>query len=143
MSTFRLNQQLANDCLQLGRFGNSELLLFNNALLPWFILVPHTTACEIFDLESTAQAALYAEISDLGLFVRQTFKTDKINTAAIGNKVRQLHIHVVGRFENDFCWPNVVWGTSQSQPYTAAQHQQIINWLCDYCGNRFCTAAAH
>ncbi len=125
MTKFALNQQLDHDCITLGIFGNSLLLLLNNSLIPWFILVPETDACEIFDMEPESQQLLFTEINQLGKFVDQEFKTDKVNTAAIGNIVRQLHIHVVGRYEDDYCWPNVVWGSKEKKDYTEAEVQSI------------------
>lgn len=126
MANFTLNQQLDNDCITLGTFGHSLLLLLDNSLVPWFILVPRTDACEIFDMEAQEQQQLYSEINLLGKFVDREFKTDKVNIGAIGNIVRQLHIHVVGRYEDDFCWPAVVWGTEQKKSYTPAEVQSIV-----------------
>jgi len=126
MTQFALNKQLDQDCITLGTFGNSILLLLNNSLVPWFILVPDTDACEIFDMKAEAQQHLFDEINQLGKFVDSEFKTDKINTAAIGNIVRQLHIHIVGRYEDDYCWPNVVWGTKERKDYTRAEVLGIV-----------------
>jgi len=143
MTTFSLNQQLDNDCVTLGLFGSSHLLLYNNSLLPWFILVPPTEACEIFDMGPEAQQQLFAEINHLGQFVDREFNTDKVNTAAIGNIVRQLHIHVVGRYEDDFCWPNVVWGTTEKKPYSATEIQSIIARLTTKAEAHFQPASEH
>lgn len=143
MTKFSLNQQLDHDCVTLGMFGNSRLLLFNNSLVPWFILVPETQACEIFDMEVEAQQQLLTEINRLGQFVDREFNTDKVNTAAIGNIVRQLHIHVVGRYEDDFCWPNVVWGTTEKKFYTATEIQSIIARLTTKVDDYFRPASEH
>ncbi len=129
MENFTLDPRLDNDCITLGKFGTSTLLLFNNSLLPWFILVPPTTVDEVFKLSPQQQQALFDESNQLGQFISTTFNTDKINTAAIGNIVRQLHIHVVGRYVDDFCWPNVVWGNPEKQAYTNNEVQTIVDQL--------------
>jgi diadenosine tetraphosphate (Ap4A) HIT family hydrolase len=139
MEKFQLNQQLDQDCITLGTFGSSLLLLLNNSLLPWFILVPETDACELFDMEAEPQRLLIDEINQLGKFVDQEFKTDKVNIAAIGNIVRQLHIHVVGRYEDDFYWPNVVWGAKEKKDYTPQEVQSIIARLQSKLGHIFTT----
>jgi diadenosine tetraphosphate (Ap4A) HIT family hydrolase len=137
MTTFTLNQQLDHDCITLGTFGSSLLLLLDNSLVPWFILVPQTSACEIFDMEVGPQQTLFTEMTKLGKFIDREFNTDKVNTAAIGNIVRQLHIHVVGRYEDDFCWPNVVWGTTEKKAYSQAEIKSIIARLQAKAGDYF------
>jgi diadenosine tetraphosphate (Ap4A) HIT family hydrolase len=122
---FELDAQLQRDCFVLGRLDFCQLLLMNNAGVPWFILVPETTLTETFDLDASRQAMLQAEINALAAFVRASFITDKLNIATIGNIVRQLHVHVVGRRQNDYCWPGVVWGTVPPERYTDEQLAQI------------------
>jgi|LGOV01.1.fsa_nt_gb diadenosine tetraphosphate (Ap4A) HIT family hydrolase len=143
MTTFSLNQHLDNDCITLGTFGRSHLLLFNNSLVPWFILVPETEGCEIFDMKPDEQTIIFDEINQLGRFVAREFNTDKVNTAAIGNIVRQLHIHVVGRYEDDYCWPNVVWGNTEKKSYTTAEIQSIIIRLTTKVDDYFNPACEH
>ena len=121
MKDFILDPRLSQDCLVLGEMRASLLLLMKNSLVPWFILVPRRTATELFELEQDDQAALLEEINLVSRFLKEYFKVEKLNVAAIGNIVRQLHIHVIGRNAADFCWPNVVWGTKESRPYTDEQ----------------------
>ena len=118
MSNFELDQRLARDCLQLGKLKISHLLLMNNALVPWFILVPETDRIELTELSQEDQIQVLEEINLVSKFVKTNFQISKLNTAAIGNIVSQLHIHIIGRHPQDFCWPNVVWGTQQREPYT-------------------------
>ncbi|VAX09093.1 Histidine triad family protein [hydrothermal vent metagenome] len=118
MSDFTLDPRLAKDCLVLGKLNFSQLLLMNNSLVPWFILVPNTSEVEIIDLSKSEQADLQEEINRLSAFVRNNFVVSKLNIAAIGNVVSQLHIHVVGRDPADYCWPNVVWGRDECRPYS-------------------------
>ena len=108
MAGLELDSRLARDCIVLGRLDISQLLLMNNALVPWFILVPVTTETEIVDLSAQDQARLLQEINLLSGFIKENFNITKLNTAAIGNVVSQLHIHVVGRDPADYCWPDVV-----------------------------------
>ena len=117
MNDFVLDPQLREDCFVLGKFGGSQLLLMNNALVPWFILVPETEEIEWFALDSDVQQSLLSEINALSDFVNVKCSPDTLNIAMIGNKVQQMHIHVVGRHHTDYCWPGVVWGASGGEPY--------------------------
>ncbi len=144
MEPFTLNCQLQQDCIHLGTLDDSELLLYNNALIPWFILVPRTSACELFDLDETSLSRLCRAMTTLGRFIDAEYNTDKINTAAIGNIVRQLHIHVVGRYEDDFCWPGVVWGAKvDSKSYSHAEIKAVVARLNSKLGRLFTPAPQH
>jgi len=125
MENFTLDPRLAADCIVLGDMRLSRLLVLNNSLLPWFILVPRRSAIELFELESEDQLALLEEINLLSRFVKEHLGSEKLNVAAIGNIVRQMHIHVIGRKTTDFCWPNVVWGTREKIPYSAEQIETL------------------
>ena len=122
---FKLDARLAGDCLILGKLDCSLLLLMNNALVPWFILVPVTQATEIYQMPEEQQAQLLEEINLLSDFINSEFSIEKLNVAAIGNIVKQLHVHIVGRHSSDFCWPGVVWGAEQSEPYSDAEIKRI------------------
>ncbi|VAW91183.1 hypothetical protein MNBD_GAMMA22-2664 [hydrothermal vent metagenome] len=139
MNNFKLDSRLDNDCITLGKLNNSLLLLMNNALLPWFILVPITSESEIIDLPLNEQHQLHDEINLLGSFVKNNFKISKLNIAAIGNVVKQLHIHIVGRDPSDYCWPNVVWGTTEREPYSELRINEIISSLTKQIGSAFNT----
>ena len=136
MDNFELDPRLANDCLVLGKINISLLLLVNNSLLPWFILVPKTSVTEMTDLSASDQADLMEEINLLSAFIKGNFKISKLNIAAIGNIVSQLHIHIVGRDPSDFCWPNVVWGTHEREPYTDERINEITTALNEQLGDR-------
>lgn len=116
--SIELHPQLKADCYQLGYVKSSILLLHKNALIPWFILVPDTNQNEIFKLEKTQQLSVHEEINSIAHFVEQHFKADKINIATIGNIVPQLHVHIIARHTDDFCWPNPVWGQTKSGEYS-------------------------
>jgi len=129
MNEFKLDSQLENDCFVLGKLQVSQLLLMNNSLVPWFILVPEVGVTEIYQLDAEQQKQLLNEINQMSKFISDEYVTDKLNVAAIGNIVSQLHVHIVGRKKEDFCWPNVIWGTSQKQPYTDSEIEKIVEQL--------------
>jgi diadenosine tetraphosphate (Ap4A) HIT family hydrolase len=125
MEKFSLDPRLAADCIVLGEMPLSRLLLLNNSLFPWFILVPRRNAVELFELESADQLILLEEINLLSRFVKGHFGSEKLNVAAIGNIVSQMHIHVVGRKTTDCCWPGVVWGMQEKAPYAAEEIERL------------------
>jgi diadenosine tetraphosphate (Ap4A) HIT family hydrolase len=133
---FELDPRLSDDCHVIGQMDISQLLLLNNALVPWFVLVPRTSVTDLTDLSRSQQTIVLEEINLIAAFIKQSFPVSKLNIASIGNVVSQLHIHVVGRAPTDFCWPNVVWGVSEHRPYDAAQVQSIISDVRDYLGDR-------
>lgn len=137
-STFKLDARLENDCFRLGRLNNCHLLLLNNSLVPWFILVPETAHTEIYQLPQDQQIVLLDAINLLSTHINNNFKVDKLNVAAIGNIVSQLHIHIVGRHINDFCWPGVVWGAEGKQPYKPEQIETIKSQLIEQLPSAFC-----
>jgi diadenosine tetraphosphate (Ap4A) HIT family hydrolase len=122
---FELDARLQQDCFRLGQLEFCHVLLLDNAAVPWFVLVPETAVTEVCDLPVAQQQVLLQETTAVANFVRQAFVTDKLNVAAIGNIVRQLHVHVVGRSQNDYCWPGVVWGPVPPKRYTDEQLAQI------------------
>ncbi|MET0044996.1 MAG: HIT family protein, partial [Candidatus Thiodiazotropha sp. 6PLUC3] len=135
---FELDPRLATDCYLLAELELSQLLLMNNALLPWFILVPRVSCHELHQLSSEQQLILLQETNLLSHFVETNYETDKLNIAAIGNIVRQMHIHIIGRTTNDPWWPGVVWGTSQRQAYDQSQLDEIIRKLEEQLPDTLC-----
>ena len=111
MSLFRLDERLENDTLEVGVTGICRLRLMNDARWPWLVLVPmmHGVS-EMHDLPKKQQRELAQEMMITGAALKRATGCDKINTAAIGNIVRQLHIHVVARSAGDANWPGPVWG---------------------------------
>ena len=113
-----LHPRLAGDCLRIGAFPLCELLLMNDARYPWYILVPRREgAREIYELAEADQVQLLRESSWLSRAMAEALAPDKLNIAAIGNLVPQLHVHHVARFRNDAAWPAPVWGHGTSEPY--------------------------
>ena len=132
-----LDVRLENDSIYLGELNGTRLLLADNMLVTWFILVPYTDKTEICDLEPDQQGQLYKAINDVSHFIKSQYTVDKLNVAAIGNIVNQLHVHVVGRKKDDYCWPNVVWGTKEKASYTASQLDLVVNNLERYFADAF------
>jgi diadenosine tetraphosphate (Ap4A) HIT family hydrolase len=140
MTTFKLNKQLEHDCHWMGKLKDCHLLLLDNALVPWFILVPESDITEFHELPDEQQLALLANINAISRFIQSEFIVTKLNTATIGNIVQQLHIHVIGRHEDDFCWPGVVWGRPEKQPYASEQVTHITQTLQAWFGDELLTS---
>lgn len=114
-----LHPQLATDTHPVAHLALGELRLMDDANHPWLILVPRVAgATEWIDLDTHQQAALSAEITAASRALRALFKPDKLNVAALGNMVPQLHIHVIARFRDDIAWPRPVWGSATARPYS-------------------------
>jgi diadenosine tetraphosphate (Ap4A) HIT family hydrolase len=119
---FTLHPRLEADCIVMGDFPLSRLLLMNDSRYPWFILVPRREDIhEIFQLSETEQQQLQRESVALGQGIMDAFGGDKLNMAALGNLVPQLHIHHIVRYLDDAAWPNPVWGIGVAVPYSAEQ----------------------
>ncbi|WNL38465.1 HIT domain-containing protein [Halomonas sp. PAMB 3232] len=119
MSTFELDSRLAADTLSLADLPLCRALLMNDARFPWVILVPRRPGVrEIFELSNDDQMQLHRETTALGQALQLAFQGDKLNVAALGNVVSQLHVHLVVRFTRDDAWPAPVWGKGEAVPYS-------------------------
>ncbi len=108
---FTLHPQLERDTIFIADLPLSRALLMNNHLFPWVILVPREPQIqEIMQLAVSQQHQLMDEITAVSQAMQAIFSPDKLNIAALGNQVPQLHIHIIARFKNDTAWPNPVWG---------------------------------
>lgn len=115
---WRLHTQLEADTHAVARLELSELRLMDDARYPWLILVPRVAgATELLDLDRSAQHALLGEIDAAGRALRTLVSPHKLNVAALGNVVPQLHVHVIARFRGDDAWPRPVWGVHPARPY--------------------------
>jgi len=124
-TTFQLHPRLKEDCIAIGRFDLCQLLMMNDSQYPWFILVPERADTkEIYQLSKSERHTLTEESSYLAENLAALYNADKMNIAAIGNLVPQLHIHHVVRYQSDKAWPAPVWGRFAAVPYT---QQQIID----------------
>lgn len=115
---FSLDPRLQNDTFDCGSFPLCRLLLMNDSTYPWFILVPQREGVqEIHQLDETDRQQLWAESHQLSRWMENYFNFDKLNIAALGNVVSQLHLHHVARCDGDPAWPGPVWGHRPAVPY--------------------------
>jgi len=123
---FELHPRLAEDCIVVSDLPLCRLLLMNDANYPWFILVPRREGVrEIFELTEEDQRQLLKESSALSRALVEQFAPDKINVAALGNMVPQLHIHHIARFSSDPAWPAPVWGHTPACPYPQGEAEAL------------------
>lgn len=127
LTSFRLDERLAADSTGVTGLWLSELRLINDARFPWLILVPRVAnAAEIIDLGKADRAALCEEITTVSQALIAATGCDKLNVAALGNIVRQLHVHVVARFEGDAAWPGPVWGNGKAVAWEAEARDRLV-----------------
>jgi len=111
----------------LGSLGNCKVILKDNALFPWIILVPEVEEGveDLHQLDAARYEEVLAAVRQVSLFVSAHFHPEKLNVACIGNQVRQMHIHVVGRFLDDPAWPGTVWAFDGKQNYSPEEATAI------------------
>ena len=130
MNCFELHPQLAADTFEITRLPLCRVLLMNDANYPWLILVPQRPSLrELFELDAADQMQFMRESSHVGRIMLAHFKADKINIAALGNVVPQLHVHHIARHTNDPAWPAPVWGRIPVHPYDPALVQKRMQEL--------------
>ncbi len=124
---FSLNPRLEADTFFVCDLKISRLLLMNDSNYMWFILVPRKPELvELIDLTENEQIEVLREINQIGKILKTEFAADKLNIAALGNVVKQLHIHVIGRKNNDIAFPKPVWGYGNERPYSQIAAEVII-----------------
>ena len=129
---YELHPQLAADTHPLGTLGLCELRLMDDANYPWLVLVPRVAAAhELIDLDSVQRHQLTDEIDLAARLLRDAFRPHKLNVAALGNMVPQLHVHVIAREENDPAWPAPVWGRVAARPYPPEALVERVRLLRD------------
>jgi diadenosine tetraphosphate (Ap4A) HIT family hydrolase len=122
-----LDKQLEADSIAIGALQLCEVRLINDVRFPWLVLIPQRAALvEIIDLDPHDQALLTEDIATVSKTLKDVTGCYKLNVAALGNQVRQLHIHIIARFENDAAWPAPVWGRGASKPYDADARDALI-----------------
>jgi diadenosine tetraphosphate (Ap4A) HIT family hydrolase len=140
-SMSELHPQLVKDCVLVGRFPLCRLLLMRDANYPWFILVPDREGImEIYQLSGRDRTRLMEESCLLAKALAVQWSADKLNIAALGNVVPQLHVHHIVRYRDDPAWPAPVWGRVDAKPYSDAAVADVITRLkhalgdrCDFC----------
>lgn len=129
---FELDERLKADCIDVGHFSLCRVLLVKDANYPWIILVPmRNDISEIYELDELDQEQLIWESSHVSKAMKRLFHADKMNIAALGNAVPQLHVHHVARMTDDPAWPNPIWGAVPAKGYTREKLAQIIVELHD------------
>lgn len=129
-SGFELDPRLAADSVFIIEGPLSQIRLINDTRFPWLVLVPRLPGVtELPELDDEQQHQLLRELNRAGRAVRQEPKVHKVNIGALGNIVRQLHIHVVGRHADDAAWPGPVWGSGAAERFTTEQlAERVAHW---------------
>ena len=126
-SPWQLHPQLARDTISIGDLALSRVFVVNDANWPWLLLVPRRAGVsEIIDLDEVAQAQLMTEIARVARALKSVTTCDKLNIAALGNVVPQLHVHVIARRVGDAGWPKPIWGAAAAVPVDKDDLDQFI-----------------
>ena len=127
---FSADPRLLADSVLVADGPLSQLRLMDDARFPWLVLVPRVAGAEEWiDLAGPAQRQLLAEVNLAGRLLRSLGAVHKLNVGALGNVVRQLHVHVVARSEDDAAWPGPVWGSGARVPYLAGHREALVSSL--------------
>ena len=130
VAEFQLHERLAADTIGLGYSQLCDIRLMNDCTWPWLLLVPAVSGLrEIFELSDEQQQRLMYESSALSRGMMELFAGDKMNVAALGNMVPQLHLHHIVRFEGDPAWPGPVWGVQPPVPYSVEELEVVREQL--------------
>lgn len=130
--SFELHPQLAQDSLLLTDWPLSQVRVMNDSTYPWFILVPRVNHIrEIIDLSEEDQQQLWHESAFLSEWLTAEYDPHKLNVAALGNVVAQLHMHHVARFEDDAAWPAPIWGQQPMQPLAEEEVVRLRQLFAD------------
>lgn len=123
-----LHPQLLRDTIELGDLALSRVLVIKDANYPWLLVVPRRLGIvEIIDLDEVEQAQLTVEIARVSRALKAVTLCDKLNIAALGNAVPQLHVHVIARRKSDRAWPKPVWGAAEPLDHDAAELDRFMH----------------
>ena len=130
MSDFELDSRLANDSVLVAEGPLSQIRLMNDERFPWLVIVPRLGGItEWIELDGEQQDKLRTELNRTSKALKSEDGVEKINIGALGNIVRQLHFHVIGRHEGDPAWPGPVWGSGQAHRHDADELQRrVAHW---------------
>lgn len=135
MTDFTLHPQLAKDTVFVKKLVLCRVLLMKDSSYPWVVLVPERGDIrEIHQLSEDDQQLLMREITFTAERLETLFQADKMNVAALGNMVPQLHVHVIARFECDAAWPGPVWGAVPAKPYGPGKLETMVGRMKDALG---------
>ncbi len=125
-----LDARLAGDSVPIADLALCQVRLMNDATYPWLLLIPRREgAIEIVDLAPDDRHMLIEEVAFVSGVLRDMTRCDKLNVAALGNMVPQLHVHLIARYEGDPAWPGPVWGKAPAQPYAEASRAGLVSAL--------------
>jgi diadenosine tetraphosphate (Ap4A) HIT family hydrolase len=120
-AVWSLHPRLDEDAISIGDLPLSRLAMMKDANYPWLVLVPRQAdAVEIIDLDRDGRAVLMTEIGQVSEALKDITGCDKLNVAALGNQVPQLHVHIIARRKSDAAWPRPVWGAAPARDYDTA-----------------------
>lgn len=130
MNDWSLNRQLEQDTINIGDLPLSRVLVVNDGNYPWLMLVPRRAgAIDVTDLNEVEQGQLMTEINRVGRALKDIVKPEKLNIAALGNMVPQLHIHIIARRKTDAAWPRPVWGVVPPVAHDPQEIERFISAL--------------
>jgi diadenosine tetraphosphate (Ap4A) HIT family hydrolase len=130
MTTFVLHPQLEKDSVLVAKLTLCSVRLINDINYPWLILVPQVAGIsDIIDLSDAQQQILWQESALVSRVLKHLFTPDKLNVAALGNVVSQLHLHHIVRYKDDISWPRPVWGQVPSKLYSNQQLSKQIELI--------------
>jgi len=133
MKNFTIDPELEKNSYFITDLELSKVYIKNDKENPWFVLIPKKMhATELVDLTHEEQCILMEEITMVSEFLKNFYKPSKLNVGALGNMVRQLHIHVIARYENDRAWPQALWGTTPSQIFEEVELENIRSNFQDF-----------
>ncbi|MCE2407593.1 MAG: HIT domain-containing protein [Pseudomonadales bacterium] len=137
MSDFDVHSQLKKDCAVVGDASLCRVLLMNDSRFPWLILVPRIEGLrDLHEVPIDHRLQLFDEIESASTSVRALIDADKVNVAALGNQVPQLHVHVIGRLTTDPAWPGPVWGVGEPDPYESDAQATRMKFVATAMGLR-------
>lgn len=133
---FILNERLASSCVDVAQIHGCCILLKNEAQFPWFIIVPEVPQGieDLHHLDDRIFTEVMLAVRKISCFIEAYFRPEKLNVACIGNIVRQMHIHVVGRSTDDPAWPGVVWAFNAKRQYGEGELETIVSAAQEFLG---------
>ena len=130
MDEFKLNSRLLEESAFITKLNVSQVRLNHDARFPWLILIPEIAELkELHDIPDEKQTIVHKEVNFSSAALQELTSADKMNVAALGNLVSQLHIHVIARKHDDKAWPQPVWSTGEAKPYEKENLAKLVNKL--------------
>jgi len=132
MESFKLHTQLEKDSIFITKLDLSQVRLNNDSRFPWLILIPELANLrELHEIPDILQSEVYREVHLCSKLLEELVEADKMNIAALGNLVPQLHIHIIARKHDDIAWPQPVWTKGTTIPYKRDEQDRLVNQLAN------------